>query len=31
MLNDNDNPIIIDFDNYCLNRQDLEGIGGTWL
>jgi serine/threonine protein kinase len=31
ILNDDDNPIIIDFNNYYLNRQDLEGISGTWL
>jgi serine/threonine protein kinase len=30
ILNDNNNPIIIDFDNCDLNRQDLEGISGTW-
>jgi hypothetical protein len=30
MLDDDDNLIITDFDNCCPNRQDLEGMGGTW-
>jgi serine/threonine protein kinase len=29
ILNNNDNPIITDFNNYCPNRQDLEEIDGT--
>ena len=31
MLDDDDNPIIIDFDNCYPDRQDLEGMGGTQL
>src|SRR6266567_741924 len=30
MLDDDDNPIIIDFDNCWPDGQDLEGMGGTW-
>ncbi|MCJ1354165.1 MAG: hypothetical protein MMC33_004152 [Icmadophila ericetorum] len=30
MLDDDDNPIITDFDNCCPDGQDLEGMGGTW-
>jgi serine/threonine protein kinase len=30
ILDYDDNPVIIDFDNCCLNGQDLEGMGGTW-
>ncbi len=29
MLDNNNNPIITNFDNCCPNKQDLEGIGGT--
>jgi serine/threonine protein kinase len=31
ILDDNNNPRIIDFNNCCPNGQDLEGIGSTWL
>ncbi|KAK0101721.1 hypothetical protein ONS95_006876 [Cadophora gregata] len=30
MLDDDDNPVIIDFDSCCLEGQDLEGMGGTF-
>ena len=31
MLDNDSHPVLIDFDNYYYNRQDLEGIGSTWL
>jgi serine/threonine protein kinase len=30
ILDYDDNPVIIDFDNCCPDGQDLEGMGGTW-
>ncbi len=31
MLDDDDNLIITDFDNCCLDGQDQGGMGGMWL
>lgn len=30
MIDDEDNPIIIDFDNCCLDGEELGTMGGTW-